>query len=113
MVLIQKPGLIKEDLRKRLQAFSFKQKLIMDVKQESIKSHLEKASKFRGKTIKDVEYFSLAVAVQISGYSRQRFVQKCGKLGITPIWYECRNYYERQKILDAIGRGCFENRQKK
>lgn len=72
--------------------------------------HYERASVFHGRRINGVEHVTLAMAVQMAEVSRQTFCDKCRRYGIRALEYDSRTFYERQKILDAIGNGLFDKR---
>ena len=69
--------------------------------------HLERASKFRGRTIGGVECVTQAVAVQMAEMTTRTFFVKCAKCGISSIIFDGRQYYNREELLKAIEGGSF------
>lgn len=72
------------------------------------KKHWERASRFHGMTYDGVEYVTLAIAVTMSGMSKDAFLDKTRKMGMHPVYFNEKRHYKRQELLDAIEKGKFE-----
>lgn len=74
-------------------------------------SKLELAKKFNGITIKGKQYFSRAIAEQVTGLSRVTLSARCRTLGIKT-YDDCgKVFFDRQQIIEAIEKGLLDKRQ--
>lgn len=70
--------------------------------------HLERASKFHGMRINGIEHVTFSVAVQMAELAKATFIKKYRILGIRPLEYDDKLFFERESLLDKIAKGCFE-----
>lgn len=80
---------------------------------DKLNTKLERARKFNGVFINGKQFFSRAVAEQITEMSRQTLAERCRKVKI-PTFDDCgKIFYDRQAMMEAIEKGLFEKREYK
>ena len=72
---------------------------------------LELARNFNGVNVNGKRFFSRAIAEQITGMTRQTFIDRCRK-NMIPTVEDCgKIFYDREAIIEAIEKGLFEKRK--